>query len=60
MTQAEQIIKQWQCKGLDTIAVVCIDEAEAEKVTAALQGSVDLNTGDAGNGRSARASWCFR
>ena len=48
MTQAEQIIKAWQSKGLDTIAVVCIDEAEAEKVTAALQGSVELNTGDAG------------
>ena len=48
VTQAEQIIKAWQSKGLDTIAVVCIDEAEAEKVTAALQGSVDLNTGDAG------------
>ena len=48
VTQAEQTIKQWQCKGLDTIAVVCMDEAEAEKVTAALQGSVELNTGDAG------------
>ena len=48
MTQAEQIIKAWQSKGLDTIAVVCIDEAEAEKVTAAFQGSVELNTGDAG------------
>ncbi len=48
VTQAEQIIKAWQDKGLDTIAVVCIDEAEAEKVTAALQGSVELNTGDAG------------
>ena len=48
VTQAEQIIKAWQSKGLDTIAVVCIDEAEAEKVTAALQGSVELNTGDAG------------
>lgn len=60
MTQAEQIIKAWQSKGLDTIAVVCIDEAEAEKVTAALQGSVELNTGDAENGRSARASWYFR
>ena len=47
VTQAEQIIKAWQSKGLDTIAVVCIDEAEAEKVTAALQGSVELNTGDA-------------
>lgn len=47
VTQAEQIIKQWQSKGLDTIAVVCIDEAEAEKVTSALQGSVELNTGDA-------------
>lgn len=49
VTQTEQIIKQWQSKGLDTIAVVCIDEAEAEKVTSALQGSVELNTGDAGN-----------
>ncbi len=48
VTQAEQIIKAWQDKGLDTIAVVCIDEAEAEKVTAALRGSVELNTGDAG------------
>ena len=48
VTQAEQIIKQWQSKGLDTIAVVCMDEAEAEKVTAALQGSVELNTGDVG------------
>ena len=48
VTQAEQIIKAWQSKGLDTIAVVCIDEAEAEKVTAALQDSVELNTGDAG------------
>ena len=48
VTQAEQIIKAWQDKGLDTIAVVCIDEAEAEKVTAALLGSVELNTGDAG------------
>ncbi len=47
-TQAEQIIKVWQSKGLDTIAVVCIDEAEAQEVTAALQGSVELNTGDAG------------
>lgn len=46
--QAEQIIKAWQDKGLDTIAVVCMDEAEAEKVTAALQGKVELNTGDAG------------
>ena len=49
VTQAEQIIKQWQRKGLDTIAVVCIDEAEAEKVTSALQDRVELNTGDAGN-----------
>ena len=48
VTQAEQIIKAWQDKGLDTIAVVCVDEAEAEKVTAALRGSVELNTGDAG------------
>ena len=48
VTQAEQIIKAWQDKGLDTIAVVCIDEAEAEKVTAALRGSVELNIGDAG------------
>ena len=47
--QAEQIIKQWQSKGLDTIAVVCIDEAEAEKVTSALQSGVEVNTGDAGN-----------
>ena len=49
VAQAERIIKAWQRKGLDTIAVVCIDEAEAEKVTAALQDSVELNTGDAGN-----------
>ena len=48
VTQAEQIIKAWQSKGLDTIAVVCIDEAEAEKVTDALQGSIELNTGDNG------------
>ena len=48
VTQAEQIIKAWQDKGLDTIAVVCVDEAEAEKVTAALHGSIELNTGDAG------------
>ena len=48
VTQAEQIIKAWQGKGLDTIAVVCIDETESEKVTAALQGNVELNTGDTG------------
>ena len=48
VTQAEQTIQEWQSKGLDTIAVVCIDEAEAQEVTAALQGSVELNTGDAG------------
>ena len=35
VTQAEQRIKAGQSKGLDTIGVVCIDEAEAEKVTAA-------------------------
>lgn len=48
MSQAEQIIKTWQSRGLDTVAVVCIDEAEAEKVTAGLQGRVELNTGDTG------------
>ena len=48
VTQAEQIIKAWQSKGMDTIAIVCIDEAEAEKVTGVLQGSVELNTGDDG------------
>ena len=48
VTQAEQTIRKWQSKGLDTIAVVCIDEAEAQEVTAALRGSVELNTGDAG------------
>ena len=48
VTQAEQTIRKWQSKGLDTIAVVCIDEAEAQEVTAVLQGSVELNTGDAG------------
>ena len=48
VTQAEQTIQAWQSKGLDTIAVVCIDEAEAREATAALQGSVELNTGDAG------------
>ena len=44
--QAVQIIKAWQSKGLDTIAVVCIDEAEAQKVRKALQDSVELNTGN--------------
>ena len=48
VTQAKQAIQAWQSRGLDTIAVVCIDEAEAEKVTEALQDSVELNTGDAG------------
>ena len=48
VTQAEQTIRKWQSKGLDTIAVVCIDEAEAQEVTAALRGSVELNTGDSG------------
>ncbi len=47
--RAEQMIKAWQDKGLDTMAVICMDEAEAEKVTVALQGKVKLNTGDAGN-----------
>ena len=48
VTQAEQTIQKWQSKGMDTIAVVCLDEAEAQEVTAALRGSVKLNTGDAG------------
>ena len=48
VTQAEQTIQKWQSKGMDTIAVVCLDEAEAQEVTAALRGSVELNTGDAG------------
>ena len=48
VAQAEQTIQAWQSKGLDTIAVVCIDEAEAQEVTAALQGRVELNTGAAG------------
>lgn len=48
VTQAEQTIQKWQSKGMDTIAVVCLDEAEAQEVTAALRGSVELNTGDEG------------
>lgn len=39
-------VRQWQSKGRDTIAVICGDAGEAEKVTGSLSGKLELLPND--------------